>query len=289
MRTPRLAGLTPAVIAASLVGALATLSVSHALAGPTPEQKCQATKNMTAGKYAACRQSAEAKLAISNNVTKYTDALGKCATKFASAWQKAIDRATKKGVTCLDAPFTAGEFQPGIDAHAQAVAAVLAGTRFQDNGDGTVTDHLTGLQWERKTGSVGMPAHCLDVEACPDMHHVNNVYTWTVNVTVPTGTAFTNFLGRLNGAYDGTCFAGHCDWRLPTLEDLQTILVEPHPCGTSPCIDAIFGPTAAFYYWSSTTYSLSPDIAWEVHFGGGLVYAYYKDRDYYVRAVRGGS
>jgi len=32
------------------------------------------------------------------------------------------------------------------------VAAVVAGNRFKDNLDGTVTDHLTGLQWEKKTG-----------------------------------------------------------------------------------------------------------------------------------------
>ena len=154
----------------SIVCALAFATASHA-GVITPEQKCQATKNMTAGKYAACRQSAEAKLAITGNVTKYDEALAKCATKFASAWQKAIDNATKKGATCLDAPLKAADFQPGIDAHADAVAAMLAGTRFVDNGDGTVTDHLTGLQWEKKTSAVGSG------EDYSDPHDVDNTYT----------------------------------------------------------------------------------------------------------------
>jgi hypothetical protein len=88
-------------------------------------------------------------------------------------------------------------------------------------------------------------------------------------------------------------FAGHTDWRLASVNqegevaELETILLEPYPCGTSPCIDPIFGPTAASVYWSSTTYS-NPDGAWYVHFrSGGVVYVS-KYIDDYVRAVRGG-
>src|SRR5687768_14661896 len=41
-----------------------------------------------------------------------------------------------------------------------------------DNGDGTITDHLTGLMWEKKTGTVGI------VPALPSLHDVNNTYAW---------------------------------------------------------------------------------------------------------------
>src|SRR5262249_27672856 len=34
--------------------------------------------------------------------------------------------------------------------------------------------------------------------------------------------------------------------------ELKTILLEPYGCGTSPCIDPIFGPTASNRYWSSS-------------------------------------
>ena len=106
--------------------------------------------------------------------------------------------------------------------------------------------------------------------------------------------AYTDFLGALNGGTspDGVatsgCFAGHCDWRLPTVEELQTILLAAYPCGTSPCIDSAFGPTQSNYYWSATTCAGVPDRAWDVYFYDGNVYDDYKTSFNYVRAVRGG-
>ena len=38
-----------------------------------------------------------------------------------------------------------------VNASGQLGTATAA-TRFTDNGDGTVTDHQTGLMWEKKTG-----------------------------------------------------------------------------------------------------------------------------------------
>lgn len=68
--------------------------------------------------------------------------------------------------------------------------------------------------------------------------------------------------------------AGHCDWRLPSEDgrnspftgarELESILLAPSPpspCGTVPCIDPIFGPTVAFYYWSATTDPTFPGFA----------------------------
>lgn len=184
-----------------------------------------------------------------------------------------------------------------MEAKADAVVADLVATLeggsppFVDNGDGTVTNKVTGLQWEQKVPGSGCP-HC-----------VNDTYTWTATIlgTVPDGTAFTSFLTTLNGGVtgvgdcdssDGTTisggFAGHCDWRLPTSVELQTILLEPFPCGTSPCIDPIFGPTASWSYWSSTTY-VTPTSAWGVFFNDGFVFNDFKLGDSHVRAVRGGS
>jgi hypothetical protein len=114
---------------------------------------------------------------------------------------------------------------------------------FVENGDGTVTDTQTGLQWEKKTTAVGSGANLADP------HDVDNTYTWSKHKwTTPNGTAFTEFLPRLNGASsDGMsptgCLASHCDWRLPSLDELLTISRDIAPSQTSPCIDPAFGPT----------------------------------------------
>ena len=163
--------------------------------------------------------------------------------------------------------------------------------RFADNGDGTVTDNQTGLQWEKKVAGSGCP-HC-----------VNDTYQWTSTGTAPDGGAFTSFLNTLNGGTTGVgdCvsspsqpggspqtggFNNHCDWRLPTLAELQTIL----DCSFgNPCISPIFGPTTGDDYWSSTSFAGAPTSAWVVEFDDGFVFGNSKGLVHFVRAVRGGS
>jgi hypothetical protein len=70
---------------------------------------------------------------------------------------------------------------------------------------------------------------------------------------------------------------------------LESILLSPFPCGTSPCIDAIFGPTAPNIYWSATTFAPGPTSAWGVDFFDGFVSSGFKTFINFVRAVRGGS
>ena len=176
--------------------------------------------------------------------------------------------------------------------------AFKGSARYVDNGDGTVTDNYTGLQWEMKDGAD-------DEENLANPHDVDNRYSWCVDAdsnyscdsasNPPDGTAFTDFLGKLNNctSTDGTAvtggFAGHCDWRLPTIAELQTIRLEPYPCGTSPCIDSTFGPTAASGYWSSTFNANPAGFAWVVLFQNGLVYNDFGHNGGRARAVRGGS
>src|SRR5262249_25913727 len=130
-----------------------------------------------------------------------------------------------------------------------------------------------------------------------DPHDVDNTYTWSGTGTAADGTAYTDFLVKLNTP---PCFAGHCDWRLPSEEghnppgtganELESILLAPFPCGTSPCIDPIFGPTVAdATFWSATTDSGNPVHAWAVFFENGGVASGAKDFDLYLRAVRSGS
>lgn len=105
------------------------------------------------------------------------------------------------------------------------------------------------------------------------------------------GTAFTDYLSRLNNctSSDGTDHSfdgswGYCDWRLPTIQKLKTIL----DCSFSPCINPVFGATAANSYWSATTYALNPGFAYDVGFGDGILHLDLKGATFGVRAVRAG-
>jgi len=53
-----------------------------------------------------------------------------------------------------------------------------------------------------------------------------------------------------------------------------------------PCIDPIFGPTVASFYWTSLTPVEEPTGAFWVAFQEGLVFGDQKTASWYVRAVR---
>lgn len=177
---------------------------------------------------------------------------------------------------------------PGSDGDVQAGAALS----YTDNGDGTITDNVTGLMWEKKDDSGGI-------------HDVNNVYSWGMTLAPYTmnGTMVTTFLAALNS---GAGFAGHTDWRIPNYKELTSILnLEKALPATSPafhqaatclncsdvtlpsCSCGYYGSTFN-YYWTSTSRRDFQNQAWYVDFGLGNVVLGNKDRGYAVRAVRGG-
>ena len=90
-------------------------------------------------------------------------------------------------------------------------------------------------------------------------------------------------------SYNAGGFAGHCDWRLPTVAELQTILLDDYPCDFGPCIDeTIFGPTVADYHWTPTTYSDDAERAFRVDLYEAFVDDGLKTSGRAVRAVWGG-
>ena len=190
-----------------------------------------------------------------------------------------------------------GDFKVTVDELITAVRNSLdecqiSGARFVDDRDGTVTDRTTGLVWEKKDN--------LDGSSNPsDPHDADNTFAWSSSGTAPDGTAFTALLGTLNGGTspDGVatsgCFTGHCDWRLPTIEELNGIVdLNAAGCGSSdpplPCIDPTLGPTQADGYWSATTFTRNATRAWLVDFSSGGIAEGDKALNFFVRAVRGG-
>jgi len=244
-----------ALVAAALLG-----STSAAHATVTAEQVCQSERAKVAARYTLCADRALVQYTLTFNSVVYTNLAGKCVTKYARAWARLQANASGTGATCDS-------------------------SRFVDNGDGTVTDRLTALQWEQKTN--------LDsTQNFADPHDADNTYTWSAGGaggTAADGTAFTSFLASLN---TGGCFAGHCDWRLPTRDELQTLLTPAYPaCTTGPCIDPALGPTVAFLYWSATTDAIIPNLplAWFVSFSNGFVNSSNKSvHNIFGRAVRSG-
>jgi len=128
--------------------------------------------------------------------------------------------------------------------------------RFTDNGDGTVTDNCTGLQWQKDTADVNGDGQST----------LQDVLPWCQALEY----------------CENLSFAGHDDWRLPNVRELQSI----GDFGRfKPAIDPVFGAFSA-WYWSSTSSAVLPRYAWTVGFLNGGVSNVLKVDNGFVRAVR---
>jgi hypothetical protein len=138
-------------------------------------------------------------------------------------------------------------------------AGVQAGS-FTDNGNGTVTDGVTGLMWQKADDNVKR--------------------TWAEAVSY----------------CEGLTLAGYGDWRLPDVNDLLSLI--PEGDYTAPTIDEAYFPnTDEKIYWSSREGRMAgpgqiaedPTRALAVAFGLGIPMTGYKSWTCHVRCVRGGN
>lgn len=131
---------------------------------------------------------------------------------------------------------------------------------FTDNGDGTVTDNVTGLMWQQEDD--------------------NQTYNWYE----ATGTYDATYNPDTTDVCGSLSLGGYSSWRLPTKRELMSIV----NYGTyNPAIDStVFPSTNAAYYWVSTIGVDNTLDAWNVHFYDGYAGDYSKTRNNYVRCVR---
>ena len=170
----------------------------------------------------------------------------------------------KTGQTEWYADYDDGDLEKGV---------AWPNPRFTDNGNGTVTDNLTGLIWLKD-------ANCFEsrtwAQALSDCHNLQTAYC---------------------GLTDGSNIG---DWRLPNQRELQSLMhfgfydpAVPNTAGTGkwsagdPFINLKYGWTDS--YWSSTTCAYDTNGALGVHMTYGPVTAVPKTSENFVWPVRGGQ
>ena len=132
---------------------------------------------------------------------------------------------------------------------------VMAGD-FTDNGDGTITDNVTGLMWQKEDDNISR--------------------TWESSIMYCEGLSLSNY----------------SDWRLPNPKELKSIV---DYTTYSPAIDLTYFPNTiilfpnGWFYWSSTTLVNFTSDAWYVEYASGFVGSEPKSSSGYVRCVRGGQ
>jgi len=152
-----------------------------------------------------------------------------------------------------------------VEQSCVAAESTLALTRFNDNGDGTVTDVESKLMWMRcPSGQRWFNAGCTGQAA---------TYNWgdalrQASQVSSSGEAFFN------------------DWRVPALRDLATIT--DRGCKNPRTNLVLFPGTPPTAFWTST---LRPggkpeELAFALSFGEEGVMAARKDERFYVRFVR---
>jgi hypothetical protein len=140
---------------------------------------------------------------------------------------------------------------------------------YTDNGDGTITDNNTGLVWEKKSDD-------------GSLNDKDTLYTWS--------DAFGHVANL-----SASSFAGHNDWRLPNVRELESIVHYESASAVSSVFSSGCAPGCAVSTcscnpttaWSSTSGVSATDRAWRAQ--SGVLSVALKGNTQSVRAVRAGG
>ncbi len=141
--------------------------------------------------------------------------------------------------------------------------------RFQDNGDGTLTDRRTGLIWLKD-------ANCASFFA-GDQSGGKNSRAWH-EARVAASRLADGFCSLKDGSKAG-------DWRLPTRDELLEIARNAESKEPWPAEEAFTG-LQAFYYWSATQGDLYQDYAFYVSITYGMDSHAFQLNSFHVLPVR---
>lgn len=133
---------------------------------------------------------------------------------------------------------------PGSDGALQKGVAWPA-PRFTDNGDGTVTDNLTGLVWLKNMSALGQ-------------------LTWS-NALAACRTLNSGEYGLADGSVEG-------DWRLPSINEVHSVIdfrfsdpAMPNTAGTGKASSGDPFTSIPAYVWTSTTLASDINNAWVIY------------------------
>lgn len=176
-------------------------------------------------------------------------------------------------ITCTGTTGQDGDLQKGI---------AWPNTRFT-NADGTapvtgaiVVDHLTGLMWLRDGNCMKTYYSGFDADGTAG----DGMVTWQHAL---------DFVAGINAGTYANCQAGYSDWRLPNVNELESLF------NYETTMQYIWLNGQGFLnvktmYWSSTTYAGFATFAWLADtVGGSLLMNYLKSATAYVWLVRGGQ
>lgn len=135
------------------------------------------------------------------------------------------------------------------------------------------------------------PDHDFEWSANGTVRHLSTGMVWmrcslgqTWNGTDCTGTATALTWTEALDISDGQTFAGRSDWKLPTRQQLATLVEKS--CSAPSINRAAFPNTISAPYWTATPFANDSGYSWAISFElGNVQFGYYDHDRFHVRLV----